>query len=130
MEMDSDVAAKARQRNYDGPTRIASEWEAEAASTGRAWEHYTHAILASGMELGIQLAVWYTDADLIQLRPLVWNGEFGGAAKPYVGIGRLEEAAGLLSGFPRDSVGRPRSYLGSIWSGNRGWRHPHALFLH
>lgn len=59
-------------------------------------------MLTSAMEIGIQLKVAWTDPDVIQLRATAWNGEFGGAADPYVGIGRLEEAATLLAGFPRD----------------------------
>ncbi|MGH9718046.1 MAG: hypothetical protein ACRD4R_15145 [Candidatus Acidiferrales bacterium] len=39
---------------------------------------------------------------MIQLRAVAWNGEFGGVANPYVGVGGLAEAAEQLSGFPRD----------------------------
>ena len=66
------------------------------------------------MDRGIQLTVTYHDIDMLQLSALAWNGEFGGAAKPYVGIGALKEAAAQLSGFPRDPSDTREVTLGTF----------------
>jgi hypothetical protein len=52
------------------------------------------------MQTGVQFHVIYQDDDLIQLRVSAWNGEFGGLAEIYAGIGALAEAAAKLRGFP------------------------------
>ncbi|MGD0761434.1 MAG: hypothetical protein ABR921_21255 [Candidatus Sulfotelmatobacter sp.] len=52
------------------------------------------------MELGFQFGVLWSDDDVIELRVSAWNGTFGGSADLYVAIGRLEETAVQLHGFP------------------------------
>jgi len=53
------------------------------------------------MDTGIQIkTVWY-DADVTEILVSAWNGTFGGAARIYVGIGALTEAAEQLRGFPK-----------------------------
>ena len=52
------------------------------------------------MDIGLQFEVIYKAEDLIQVRVFAWNGAFGGTADIYVGIGRLEEIAAELEGFP------------------------------
>jgi hypothetical protein len=53
------------------------------------------------MDVGLEFAaIWY-DADMIELRVIASGVAFRGEAKVYVGIGQLEEAAATLRGFPR-----------------------------
>jgi len=50
--------------------------------------------------LGFQFQLLWYDDQVLQLRITGWNGEFGGAADVYVGVGGLAEAAAKLEGFP------------------------------
>ncbi len=52
------------------------------------------------MDIGLQFELIYKDADVIQIRISAWNGLFGGTADVYAGIGRLEEIAATIAGFP------------------------------
>jgi len=52
------------------------------------------------MDIGFQFEVIYKDRDFLEVRVSAWNGTFGGMADVYVGIGRLEETAETLKGFP------------------------------
>ena len=54
------------------------------------------------MNIGLEFqAIWH-DVNMIDVRISAWNGTFGGTSRVYVGIGRLEEAAAALRGFPRN----------------------------
>jgi hypothetical protein len=52
------------------------------------------------MNIGLEFQEIWNDADMIGVRVSSWNGTFGGATRVYVGIGRLEQAAATLHGFP------------------------------
>jgi hypothetical protein len=52
------------------------------------------------MDTGIQIQTVWRDADVTEILVSAWNGTFGGAARIYVGIGALKEAAEQLRGFP------------------------------
>jgi hypothetical protein len=52
------------------------------------------------MNIGLEFQEIWNDADMIEVRVSAWNGTFGGATRVYVGIGRLDEAAATLHGFP------------------------------
>ena len=54
------------------------------------------------MDIGFQFEVIYKAYDMLQVRISAWNGAFGGIADVYVGIGRLEEVAAALEGFPKN----------------------------
>ena len=56
----------------------------------------------NGMNIGIRFqTIWY-DQDVVKLRVSAWNGDFGGVADIYEGIGDLHKAATQLQGFPRN----------------------------
>jgi hypothetical protein len=54
------------------------------------------------MSLGLQLKYLWHDIDVYEFDVSASNGRFSGAAKTYVSIGGLAEAAGVLKGFPRE----------------------------
>jgi hypothetical protein len=54
------------------------------------------------MSIGLQLKYLWHDVDVFELEVAASNGEFSGAAKTYISIGGLDEAAEDLKGFPRD----------------------------
>lgn len=54
------------------------------------------------MSLGLQLKYLWHDIDVYEFDVSASNGRFSGAAKTYVSIGGLAEAAGALKGFPRE----------------------------
>jgi hypothetical protein len=54
----------------------------------------------TNMNIGLEFREIWNDAEMIEVRISAWNGTFGGATRVYVGIGRLEEAAASLRGFP------------------------------
>jgi hypothetical protein len=54
------------------------------------------------INIGLEFQEIWNDADMIEVRVSAWNGAFGGATRVYVGIGRLEEAAASLRGFPNN----------------------------
>jgi hypothetical protein len=66
------------------------------------------------MDIGLQFGVIYKAEDLIQVRVFAWNGTFGGTADVYVGIGRLEEIAAGLKGFPTSVADNRRITLGAF----------------
>lgn len=55
------------------------------------------------MNIGIRFQTLWYDQDVIKLRVSAWNGDFGGVADIYEGIGDLDKAAGQLRGFPRNT---------------------------
>ena len=55
------------------------------------------------MDKALRIQPIWNDIDVVLIRVTVWNGEFGGASEIYVAHGALHEAAGLLSGFPKNT---------------------------
>jgi hypothetical protein len=53
------------------------------------------------MKTGFQLKYLWHDIDVYEFEATASNGQFSGAAKAYVPIGGLAEAAASLEGFPR-----------------------------
>ena len=53
------------------------------------------------MNASLELKYLWHDIDVIELAVFASNGAFSGAAKPYVGVGGLAEAATSLEGFPQ-----------------------------
>lgn len=72
------------------------------------------------MDIGLQFEVIYKAEDLIQVRVFAWNGSFGGTADIYVGIGRLEEIAARLKGFPASVSDRREITLGAFGPNTAG----------
>lgn len=54
------------------------------------------------MNLGLQMKYLWHDLDMYEFDVSASNGKFSAAARPYVGIGCLVEAADKIEGFPRD----------------------------
>src|ERR1035441_7228277 len=54
------------------------------------------------MSIGLQLNYLWHDEDVSEIAVVASNGQFSGAAKTYLSIGGLAEAAEALRGFPRD----------------------------
>jgi hypothetical protein len=52
------------------------------------------------MEVGIEFQLIWHDNDVSNLRVCAWNGDFGGVAEIYEGVGDLHVAASNLRGFP------------------------------
>jgi hypothetical protein len=50
--------------------------------------------------LGLQLEFLWYDDQVLKVRAAAWNGQFGGTADVYLGVGGLAEAAAMLEGFP------------------------------
>jgi hypothetical protein len=72
------------------------------------------------VEIGLQFEVTYKDSDLLKVRISAWNGAFGGTADVYVGIGKLEEVATKLKGFPNNPSDTREITLGGFgpnWAG-------------
>jgi hypothetical protein len=68
----------------------------------------------ASMNVGFFFEVVYKAEDLLEVRISGWNGAFGGGADVYVGIGRLEEIAGSLQGFPADPSDKRDAMLGAF----------------
>jgi hypothetical protein len=66
------------------------------------------------MDTGIRLSVLWNQTDVFKVHASAWNGQFGGSADVYVGIGALAEAARSLEGFPRSLADRRRLQLGEF----------------
>jgi hypothetical protein len=66
------------------------------------------------MDIGFQFEVIYKAYDMLQVRISAWNGAFGGIADVYVGIGRLEEVAAALKGFPKNPSDTREVTLGAF----------------
>ena len=71
-----------------------------ADNVNRRFEHEKEEITRMNIGLEFQ-AIWH-DVDRIDVRISGWNGTFGGMSRAYVGIGKLEEAAATLHGFPKN----------------------------
>jgi hypothetical protein len=72
------------------------------------------------MDIGFQFEVIYKAEGLIEVRISAWNGAFGGTADVYVGIGRLQETAASLKGFPGHPSDTRELILGAFgpeWAG-------------
>jgi hypothetical protein len=54
------------------------------------------------MNVGLQLNYLWHDVDVYELEVIASNSQFSGAARTYLSIGGLVEAAEALEGFPRD----------------------------
>jgi hypothetical protein len=63
-------------------------------------QHVIHCAKRDDMDIGFRFEVIYKAEDLIEVRISAWNGVFGGTADVYLEIGRLEEIAARLQGFP------------------------------
>jgi hypothetical protein len=66
------------------------------------------------MDVGLQFAAIWDDADMIELRVIASSAAFRGEAKVYVAIGQLEEAAATLKGFPQSPADVRELTLGSF----------------
>ncbi|MFA6036853.1 MAG: hypothetical protein WC748_01870 [Legionellales bacterium] len=66
------------------------------------------------MNIGFKFKVIYQDVDFLKIHISAWNGEFGGSADVYVDVGRLEEIAEMIRGFPRNSSDHREVVLGSV----------------
>jgi len=66
------------------------------------------------MEVGIEFQLIWHDKDVLNLRVSAWNGDFGGVAEIYEGIGDLHVAASNLRGFPNDPGDRREIVLGNF----------------
>jgi hypothetical protein len=58
------------------------------------------------MEVGIEFQLIWHDNDVLNLRVSAWNGDFGGVAEIYEGVGDLHVAASNLRGFPNNPSDR------------------------
>jgi hypothetical protein len=52
------------------------------------------------MDRCVQLAYWYHDTDVVELKVSAWNGTFAGSTCLYMGQGDLADTATVLAGFP------------------------------
>ena len=76
--------------------------------------------ILSRVDAGLRFAVLWSDADVVKVRASAWNGQFGGAAEVYVGIGGLAEAAQNLDGFPRSLSDRRQLQFGEFGRATAG----------
>src|SRR5438477_5900173 len=66
------------------------------------------------MEVGIEFQLIWHDNDVLNLRVLAWNGDFGGVAEIYEGVGDLHVAASNLRGFPNNPSDRREIVFGNF----------------
>jgi hypothetical protein len=78
------------------------------------------------MIAGLNIEPLWSDVDVIKASISAFNGEFGGVAEVYIGIGGLAEAASLLEGFPRASSDVRELEFGTFSSGFAGG----GVYLH
>jgi hypothetical protein len=70
--------------------------------------------------VGFQFTVIWFDEGSIQLCVSAWNGTFGGTAEVYEALGKLENAAGSLIGFPLNPSDKREIIFGNFdrkWAG-------------
>jgi hypothetical protein len=70
------------------------------------------------INIGLEFQAIWDDVDLIDVRISAWNGTFGGVCCAYVGIGKLEEAAATLRGFPYNPSGTRELTFEGLGKGN------------
>ncbi len=68
----------------------------------------------SPVDKGLRLEVNWHDADVLRICIACWNGMFGGVADAYVEIGKLEQTAQKLQGFPRSPTDKREVILGQF----------------
>src|SRR6266481_2168312 len=66
------------------------------------------------MEVGIEFQLIWHDNDVLNLRVSAWNGDFGGVAEIYEGVGDLHVAASNLRGFPNNPSDRREIVFGNF----------------
>jgi hypothetical protein len=66
------------------------------------------------MEVGIEFQLDWHDNDVLNLRVSAWNGDFGGVAEIYQGVGDLHVAASNLRGFPNNPSDRREIVFGNF----------------
>jgi hypothetical protein len=66
------------------------------------------------MGVGIEFQLIWHDNDVLNLRVSAWNGDFGGVAEIYEGVGDLHVAASNLRGFPNNLRDRREIVFGNF----------------
>src|ERR1700716_1606591 len=75
---------------------------------------------SSRMEIGIKFQSIWGDTDVLEVRIIAWDGQFGGSADVYVEIGGILKAAAKLEGFPRHTGDSCDVELGAFGPGFAG----------
>jgi hypothetical protein len=66
------------------------------------------------MVVGIEFQLIWHDNDVLNLRVLAWNGDFGGVVKIYEGVGNLHVVAAHLREFPNNPGDRREIVFGNF----------------